>query len=293
MTFCRSIILVAVVAASCASAFVAPSAGSKTTALKQMIDYNDLNTADPVDHTLMTMFPMDIPMRKMEGGGTVRTWDIPAEAERLSYYIRTNGRPLKAQVELWVGPVRKIHSVQIENEDGAQTPYRAMLKFKKGAKTLKLSTTGTHEFPLEFGAEVPNPHRMKETFAATEKVFDSCPKTVVQGGSTEGGGGSVRYFNIPDDVETTQMVLWSRDLGKRTVKCKIEVLQGPNSIRQLYDLHCGGSTQPYHAIIPTPGKGWTIRVIAVNYMEFPFEAVVTPYETEGVPSFSAGPGVQW
>ena len=39
-------------------------------------------------------------MRKMQGGGTVRTWDIPPEAERLSYYIRTNGRPLKAMVEL-------------------------------------------------------------------------------------------------------------------------------------------------------------------------------------------------
>ena len=39
-------------------------------------------------------------MRKMQGGGTVRTWDIPADAERLSYYIRTNGRPLKAMVEL-------------------------------------------------------------------------------------------------------------------------------------------------------------------------------------------------
>jgi len=102
----------------------------------------------------------------------------------------------------------------------------------------------------------------------------------IQGGSTEGGGGCVRYFNIPDDVETTQLVLWSRDVGKRTVKCKIEVLQGPNSVRQLYDLHCGGSTQPYHAVIPTPGPGWTIRIMAVNYMEFPFEAVVEPYEKQ-------------
>jgi hypothetical protein len=56
--------------------------------------------ADPTDITLANMFPMDIPMRKMQGGGTVRTWDIPPEAERLYYYIRTNGRPLKAKVEL-------------------------------------------------------------------------------------------------------------------------------------------------------------------------------------------------
>eukprot|EP00536_Pseudo-nitzschia_multiseries_P016192 jgi/Psemu1/263486/estExt_Genewise1Plus.C_10430009 len=256
-----------------------------TTSLNQAIDYNpNLGgpmSADPVDQTLMTMFPTDIPMRKMQGGGTVRTWDIPPEAERLSYYIRTNGRPMKALVELWVGPIRRIHMVDIECEDGDVTPFRAMLKFKPGTKTLKISTTGTHEFPIEFGAEVPNAARMQETWAATQKVFDTSPKTTVQGGSTEGGVGSVRYFNIPDDVETTQLVLWSRDLGKRTVKAKIEVLQGPNSVRQLYNLHCGGSTQPYHCVIPTPGPGWTIRIIANNYMEFPFSAAVTPYELAG------------
>jgi len=287
MKFCSLLLTaVALTMASSASAFaptlMGQGATGTTTALKQSIDYNpgalSPPSADPVDDTLMSMFPMDIPMRKMQGGGTVRTWDIPADAERLSYYIRTNGRPLKAMVELWVGPIRRIHSVNIESEDGAESPYRAMLKFKPGTKTLKISTTGSHEFPLEFGAEVPNAVRMKETWAATQKVFDVSPKVTIQGGSTEGGGGSVRYFNIPDDVETTQLVLWSRDVGKRTVKCKIEVLQGPNSVRQLYDLHCGGSTQPYHAIIPTPGTGWTIRIIAVNFMEFPFEAVVEPYE---------------
>jgi hypothetical protein len=268
-----------------ASAFAPSSKVPITTALNQAIDYNPnlggSASSDPVDQTLMNMFPTDIPMRKMQGGGTVRTWDIPPEAERLSYYIRTNGRPLKALVELWVGPIRRIHSVNIESEDGDMTPFRAMLKFKPGTKTLKISTTGSHEFPLEFGAEVPNANRMKETWAATQKVFDTSPKTTVQGGSTEGGGGSIRYFNIPDDVETTQLVLWSRDLGKRTVKAKIEVLSGPNSVRQLYELHCGGSTQPYHCVIPTPGPGWTIRVIATNYMEFPFHAVVTPYEVLG------------
>jgi len=49
----------------------------------------------------MDMFDTSqLPMRKMEGGGTVRTWDIPPECERLMYTIATNGRPLKAKVEL-------------------------------------------------------------------------------------------------------------------------------------------------------------------------------------------------
>jgi hypothetical protein len=55
---------------------------------------------DPTDQVLAEMFPTDIPIRKMQGGGTVRTWDIPADAERLMYYVRTGGRPLKALVEL-------------------------------------------------------------------------------------------------------------------------------------------------------------------------------------------------
>lgn len=183
----------------------------------------------------------------------------------------------------FVGPIRRIHSVNINNEDGSMAPFKAWLKFKPGTKTLKISTTGSAEFPIMFGAEVPNKARMQDTWVATQKVFDTSPKTTIQGGSTEGGGGSVRYFNIPDSVESVQMVLWSRDMGKRTVKCKIEVLQGPDSVRQLYDLHCGGSTQPYHCVIPTPGPGWTIRMMATNYMEFPFEAVVVPFEDYGSP----------
>merc|ERR1711966_555841 len=48
------------------------------------------------------MFSPDIPMKRIEGGGTVRTWDIPTETERLQYVLETNGRPLKAKVELYV-----------------------------------------------------------------------------------------------------------------------------------------------------------------------------------------------
>lgn len=48
------------------------------------------------------MFSPDIPMKRIEGGGTVRTWDIPIETERLQYVLETNGRPLKAKVELYV-----------------------------------------------------------------------------------------------------------------------------------------------------------------------------------------------
>jgi hypothetical protein len=45
-------------------------------------------------------FPSDMELVRMEGGNTVRTWKIPHEAERAQIYIETNGRPLKATVQL-------------------------------------------------------------------------------------------------------------------------------------------------------------------------------------------------
>lgn len=52
-------------------------------------------------------FPSDMELVRMEGGNTVRTWKIPHEAERAQIYIETNGRPLKATVQL-VSTIRSL-----------------------------------------------------------------------------------------------------------------------------------------------------------------------------------------
>jgi len=223
------------------------------------------------------MFSPDIPMKRIEGGGTVRTWDIPIETERLQYVLETNGRPLKAKVELWEGPVRLLHSMDVNLEDGSQTPFKGMLAFPKGQKALKISTTGSQEFPCTFGAEVPSFERTKQLVDFQNDVWNSNPKHTMQGTVSEGGLGAVKAFPISDNIESVQIMWWSKDTGKRAAKSKIEVLQGPNSIRQVYDLHCEGSTQPYHAIIETPGPGWTVRMWSKAPMEYPHEIVVEPH----------------
>lgn len=38
--------------------------------------------------------------------------------------------------------------------------------------------------------------RRRRAIAATQKVYDSNSKVAVQGGSTKGGGGSVRYYTL-------------------------------------------------------------------------------------------------
>ena len=48
--------------------------------------------------------------------------------------------------------------------------------------------------------------------------------------------------------------------------------------KQHLNLRCGGSTQPYHAVIDTPGPGWMIRCNSKKYLEDGlFEIAVGPY----------------
>eukprot|EP00966_Prymnesium_polylepis_P333180 7388651-Prymnesium_polylepis.1 len=73
-------------------------------------------------------------------------------------------------------------------------------------------------------------------------------------------------------------MIWSKDVGRKSFKTNIEILQGPNNAKQFINLRCGGSTQPYHAVINTPGSGWMIRCNSKKYLEDGlFEIAVAPF----------------
>jgi hypothetical protein len=47
---------------------------------------------------------------RIEGGKTLKTFAMPSHAERVQYILTSpNGRPVKAKVELWIGPNRCVH----------------------------------------------------------------------------------------------------------------------------------------------------------------------------------------
>ena len=72
-----------------------------------------------------------------------------------------------------------MHSMDVNLEDGSQTPFKGMLAFPKGQKALKISTTGSQEFPCTFGAEVPSFDRTKQLIAFQDDVYVLCPPTEV------------------------------------------------------------------------------------------------------------------
>jgi len=218
---------------------------------------------------------------RIEGGSTLKTFQMPAHAERVQYVLQSpSNRPVKARVELWIGPIRSVHELIYDCMNGASFPVKGTLKFKKVQPVLKIMTDGSYEFPLECGVFVPSPEESKKIGDTTEAMFYNAPmKERVQGGSTiDNKGGAIRTFEIDPRWEKTQVMVWSKDVGKKSLKTNIEILQGPNNAKQHLNLRCGGSTQPFHAVINTPGAGWMIRCNSKKYLEDGlFEIAVAPY----------------
>jgi len=218
------------------------------------------------------IFPTYDKLEHIESGGTVKTYKMPLWATRVQMRLETNGRPMKGEVNLWLGPGRLTHTLKVDSESGKQFPVQATLKFKPNP-TLKISTTNLPNYPMKIGVHVPSPERAKELADHTEALWDSLgvteegEKRLIQGSNTDGKYGKQAHWLIPDDVESVQLLGWSRDSGKKSFKVEMELIQGPNNVRQYYFLQCGGGSQPYHTVYQTPGKGWMMRIRNKKFME--------------------------
>lgn len=234
------------------------------------------------------IFPVYESMDYIEAGNTVRTYPMPPWATRAQMRIESNGRPIKGEANLWVGPIRKVHTLKFDNESGVEFPIETLIKFKKLAPVLKISTANNQNYPMKVGVFVPPPDRASELEAYTEKTFFGASdeeKQVIQGSDTDGEYGMRCNWVIPANVESVQLLGWSKETGLKSFKVDIECLQGPNNIKQKYFLQCGGGSQPFHAVLQTPGSGWVIRIRNKKFVEDgKIQIAVVPYETSESPT---------
>jgi hypothetical protein len=234
------------------------------------------------------IFPTYESMDYVEAGETVRTYPMPPWAERVQMRFETNGRPLKGEANMWVGPLRKVHTLKFDNESGVEFPIETLLKFKKLAPVLRISTADNQNYPMKVGVFVPPPERAAELAKNTEKTFAEATadqKQIIQGSNTDGKYGMRCNWVIPQDVESIQLLGWSKDTGLKSFKVDIELLQGPNNIKQKYFLQCGGGSQPYHAVFQTPGPGWVVRIRNKKFVEDgKVQIAVVPYEKTDIES---------
>jgi hypothetical protein len=105
------------------------------------------------------------------------------------------------------------------------------------------------------------------------------------------GGASTVLPAFPSSVRSVQVFITNSD--GVPVNARIEVLQGPNNIKQLIELYTeDGKLRPFGAILELPsgthdgsisdmGLDHVLRVENTGPLEFPFEVRVEPYSLDG------------
>ena len=171
-------------------------------------------------------------------------------------------------MELWQGPGYTPRRMRVYSEDGRARPFRTEMGTGPYPNTLAVRNTGPMEFPMDAtvvgGRGMPvEAHRASA--AAT-------PSTTIQ-------GGAERNFPVDSSVESVQVHLSTEG---RNLQVKIELLQGPNNVKQSIELdEDDGYNRPFSCTFDTLGYGCVVRIENTGPMEFPITASVVPQRGTG------------
>ena len=201
-------------------------------------------------------------------GGSLRTWSFTTPSiDSVQVHLKTEGRPLNANVELWQGPDNTPQKMAVYLEDGDFRPFSAVIATPRfNANSVSIRNTQTLEYPIEAAVE-PDYESLDEI---TRNIGEDIPK-VMQ-------GGAIHTVPFPPSVASVAVLL--RTDG-RPLNARLELLQGPNNNKQVVEVYTeDGIEHPFFAVIETPGIGNVVRIVNTGTVEFPITAVVEPYTVE-------------
>jgi hypothetical protein len=248
---------------------------------RSLSNRGDFSSRRPTREVLAEISPVTVQ------GGSLRTCSFAETVDRVTVFLKTEGRPLNANVELWQGPDNSPQKMSVYLEDGSLRPFRATIESPGSSNAVAIRNTGQMEFPLTAGLEVDMSGPGKENSPGAIQLGDSDYRTVQ--------GGAVYTTPFPPSVQSVQVMLKS---DGRPLNARVELLQGPNNNKQVMEIYSeDGYERPFYVIIDTPGSGNVVRIVNTATIEFPLTAAVEPYIVDdrmmGGGGFGGDAGITW
>eukprot|EP00591_Stephanopyxis_turris_P013397 CAMPEP_0195506634 /NCGR_PEP_ID=MMETSP0794_2-20130614/215_1 /TAXON_ID=515487 /ORGANISM="Stephanopyxis turris, Strain CCMP 815" /LENGTH=257 /DNA_ID=CAMNT_0040633013 /DNA_START=38 /DNA_END=811 /DNA_ORIENTATION=+ len=200
-------------------------------------------------------------------GESRKTWTFgDTSLEVVQVALGSTGRPIAADIELWIGPDWTPMTLQTYSEDGAVRPIQTLVGTRNKVATIEVRNTGAMEFPLSAACNyAPGPLQ-----TIREEIPKMSPGRYVE-------GGSVYSATFEPDVEQVQVLLKT---DTRQLNAQIELLNGPNNMKQKFKVFTNnGVLNSLYLVLNTPGSGNVVRVTNLAPLEFPCKAHITELAT--------------
>ena len=237
---------------------VAPNAAS-TPSTTQLSAVSPGVTSKTADWNMNQISPIE----KIEGTSR-HTWSMSDPSrEMVQVAMQSNGRPINADVELWVGPDWTPVKIHCHSEDGREYPVQTLVGTRNKMSNIEVLNTGPHTMPLSAAVS----YAIEPLAGARQRVAQETEGRYME-------GGSVYHWSFAPEIDQLQVLLETE--GKQ-LNARIELLNGPNNIKQEFEVFTNnGNLNALFIVFDTPGEGNAIRVKNLAPLEYPCKIHTQP-----------------
>uniref|UniRef100_A0A7S3V9T3 Uncharacterized protein n=1 Tax=Chaetoceros debilis TaxID=122233 RepID=A0A7S3V9T3_9STRA len=215
-------------------------------------------------------------------GQTRHTWNMAdASKEVVQVALHSNGRPIQADLQVWIGPDWTPVTIHAKSEDGSQYPIQTLIGTRNKAANLEVMNTGPYTMPIKAAVS----YAIDPLANARDDLAND---DQVEGQYME--GGSIHNLAFAPNINQLQILLKTE--GKQ-LNARVELLNGPSNVKASLEVFTNnGALNSLFVVFDTPGAGNAIVVKNLAPLEYPCEMYAKASEVETVNSDGDG-GVNW